>query len=73
MPPDQSAGCDEMSMGAILFTCHFNGKKVHHWVADEPDAPASDYYVAVDCASCRLGHFVVPSTGKVMGENLPPA
>lgn len=61
--------CDKMSMAAILFTCPFNGQKVHHWIEDEP-ALAAEHYVAVECGSCRLVHFVMPSTGKVMGETV---
>ena len=63
--------CDKMSMGAILFTCPFNGHKVHHWMEDKP-ALAAEHYVAVECGACRSVHFVMPSTGKVMGENVRP-
>jgi hypothetical protein len=39
---------------------------VQSWEVD--DRPDRDQYLAVECTACGLIHFVIPQTGKIMGD-----
>ena len=44
--------------------------KVQHWVADDGrEIGGRDSYISVSCPACKQGHFVNPSTAKVLGDD----
>ena len=63
---DAAVAANVSWMGAFMFTCPATRLKVHSW-ADE-DEPSEDHFAPVDCPACGQIHYVVPATGKVMGE-----
>jgi hypothetical protein len=56
-------------MSSLMFTCPTTRMKVHAWVADDPAAPAFDYFEAVECTACRGFHMINPRSGRVLGED----
>lgn len=55
-------------MPPFLYRCPTTGQSVQGVMDEGENKPAVDYYQAVECAACGLIHFVMPGTGKVMGE-----
>lgn len=55
-------------MLTFLYTCPATGQRVQGSIDQTENQPGADYYQALECPACRLIHFVMPNTGKVMGE-----
>ena len=54
-------------MAFFLFRCPNNNLRVQGWTAD--DSPDDDStFTPVECVVCRQMHYVIPATGRVLGN-----
>ena len=54
-------------MPPFLFRCPNTGLRVQGFVAEET-LDDTDRYEPISCLACQQVHYVVPSTGKVSGQ-----
>ena len=54
-------------MATFLYRCPNTEKKVQGWIAAEELTEHDNSYVPLECLACRQLHYVLPTTGKVLG------
>lgn len=57
----------------VIFRCPKTGVKVQHYIAEAVEPrETTEPYQAVFCPACSGLHFVMPSTGKLLGSRPRP-